>query len=88
MTGKKISSWQSAKRILFIVGVVIAILFAITFTLKNGQIVKLEYYFGWSWESSLAMLVFLVFLIGGVIGYLSGLLTPLLKRRDSDSIIR
>ena len=88
MAGKIFSSWQSVKRILLIVGVVIAILFAITFTLKNGQIVKLEYYFGWSWESSLAMLVFLVFLIGGLIGYLGGLLTPLFRRRDSDSTFR
>lgn len=47
---------------------VVALLFGVTFTIRNPQVVDLSYYFGIQWQGPLSWLVIIVFAFGVLIG--------------------
>ena len=55
-------------KILVAVVAVVALLFGVTFTIRNPQVVELSYYFGIQWEGPLSWLVIIVFALGFVLG--------------------
>lgn len=59
---------------------VIALLFGVTFTIRNPQVVDLSYYFGIQWQGPLSWLVIIVFALGALTG-IAVSYTLVLKRR-------
>ena len=49
----------------------VALIFGVTFTIRNPQVVDLSYYFGIQWQGPLSWLVIIVFLIGVVTGLMT-----------------
>ncbi|MDE0308253.1 MAG: LapA family protein [Acidiferrobacterales bacterium] len=56
------------KKILVVFIAVVALLFGVTFTIRNPQVVELSYYFGIQWQGPLSWLVIMVFALGVLIG--------------------
>ena len=59
---------------------VTALLFGVTFTIRNPQVVDLSYYFGIQWQGPLSWLVIIVFTLGVLTG-VSISYTLVLKRK-------
>ncbi len=58
----------------------VALLFGVTFTIRNPQVVELSYYFGIQWHGPLSWLVIIVFALGVLIGILVSYLLVLKKK--------
>jgi len=52
------------------------------FALKNDSAVKVQYFFGLEWESSLVIVLLLFFAAGAVVGVLAMLANVLQQRRE------
>jgi putative membrane protein len=65
------------KRVFYIILGVIVILFGVTFAFQNRQAVDVNYYFGLSWNGSLALALLAALAVGVVIGFLASLRTVL-----------
>lgn len=61
--------------IFYIIISIPVIFFAITFAIKNSHVVTLSYYFGVNWILPLSVLLFVVLVLGIVVGYLVSLKT-------------
>lgn len=57
------------KRLFYALLAVAVLLLGVTFTLKNSQLVEINYYFGIHWEASLAFMLLIVLTIGIVLGF-------------------
>ncbi len=68
------------KKIALVVGCTAALLFGVTFTIKNAQIVQLSYYFGIDWQGPLSWLLIIVLLVGVFLGMLVCFVTTLKKK--------
>ncbi len=73
------------KKILLVVVCAAALLFGVTFTIKNAQIVELSYYFGIDWQGPLSWLIIIVMLMGMLIGMLICFLASLKRKLASNS---
>lgn len=59
---------------------VVALLFGVTFTIRNPQVVDLSYYFGIQWQGPLSWLVIIVFTLGVLMGIFISYLLALKKK--------
>lgn len=57
------------KRLFYATLAISVLLIGVTFTLKNSQVVELNYYFGIHWEASLAFMLLIVLTVGIVLGF-------------------
>ncbi len=57
------------KRLFYALLALVVLLIGVTFTLKNSQLVELNYYFGIHWEASLAFMLLIVLTVGIVLGF-------------------
>ena len=69
------------KKLLYVVVIVAAFLFALSFHLNNPQTVTLSYYMGWQQELPLSILMLVALVIGIIIGWFAGLIRSLRLRR-------
>ena len=58
------------------------------FAIKNNQPTTLRYFFGFEWESSLVIVVFIFFAVGALVGILATLVTVLQQRREISRLKR
>ena len=56
------------KKIVLAVACAAALLVGVTFTIKNAQLVELNYYFGIDWQGPLSWLIIFVLLLGMLLG--------------------
>ncbi len=63
------------KRILYIAVAIAAILFGITFAIRNNQAVEVSYYFGIGWNGPLSLALIASFCFGVLLGYIASLRT-------------
>ena len=68
------------RRISIIVLLIFALLLGVTFTLKNTQLVTLNYYFGIAWEGPLSWLLIVTFIAGVACGIVSVAFTAIKRR--------
>ncbi len=68
------------KKILLSIICTVALLFGVTFTVKNAQVVELSYYFGIDWQGPLSWLIILVLLFGMLLGMLICFFTAFKKK--------
>lgn len=52
------------------------------FAVKNDQSITLRYFFGYEWQSSLVVILFLFFFVGTIVGVLAMLVNVLRQRRE------
>ena len=67
-------------KILVALVAIVALLFGVTFTIRNPQVVDLSYYFGIQWQGPLSWLVIIVFAIGLLTGILVSYLLALKRK--------
>ncbi|TXF12447.1 LapA family protein [Pelomicrobium methylotrophicum] len=60
---------------------IILFLLLLTFALKNMDEVTVRYYFGIEWQAPLALVIFVFFVAGTVIGVIAGFVGELGRRR-------
>lgn len=60
----------------------------ITFAVRNEQPVSLRYYFGFEWQTSLVVILLVVFVLGIVTGLLAMLFSVLRHRRQIAALKR
>ena len=71
------------KKIVLAVVCAAALLFGVTFTVKNAQLVELNYYFGIEWQGPLSWLIILVLVLGILLGMAVCLVSSLKKKFTS-----
>jgi lipopolysaccharide assembly protein A len=59
------------KRVIYIVAVVFALVFGVTFAFHNRQTVEVGYYLGLQWQGPLSLALLAALSVGIVIGYLT-----------------
>ncbi len=69
------------KKLLYVIVILAAFLFALSFHLNNPQTVTLSYYMGWQREIPLSILMLVALVTGVVIGWFAGLIRSLKLRR-------
>lgn len=76
------------KKIVLSVICAAALLFGVTFTIKNAQVVELSYYFGIDWQGPLSWLVIVVLILGILLGmlicFISNLKRKLTHNKERD----
>lgn len=58
------------KKLLYVILIVVIALFGLTFSYKNHQIIDINYYFGIHFNGELSLLLFIVFVLGLLVGWL------------------
>lgn len=69
------------KKWLYCVLIVVAVLFGLTFSYKNHQIITINYYFGVDFQIELSLLIFIIFCLGVLIGYVAMLFSAIRTHR-------
>lgn len=59
------------KRAIYIISVLLALLFGVTFAFHNRQAVEIAYYLGFQWQGPLSLALLAALAVGIVIGYLA-----------------
>jgi|SRR5690606_13048136 putative membrane protein len=70
------------KRVFYLLVIVVALLFGVTFVLQNRQEVSLAYYFGLSWRGPISLALLAALALGVVLGYLASLRMLLRMQRQ------
>ena len=73
------------KKILLAIVCIAALLFGVTFTIKNAQVVELTYYFGINWQGPLSWLIIIVLILGMLAGIFLCFMSSLLRKLKSNS---
>jgi len=69
------------RKFFYVVFVFVVALFGLTFSYRNHQTVRLDYYFGLGWEVQLPLLLFVTFALGLALGCLATLPRVFAARR-------
>lgn len=69
-------------KILFLAVKVLLFLLALTFAVKNTELVTVRYYLGLQWQAPLIFVILVVFSLGAVAGVLASLAHIVRLRRD------
>lgn len=70
------------KRFFYLLVIVVALLFGVTFVLQNRQEVALAYYFGLAWRGPISLALLAALALGVVLGYLASLRMLLRMQRQ------
>ncbi len=58
------------KRLFYLLLILVLLIFGISFSLKNPQVVTLDYYFGLAWSGKMSWLLLVVLALGACLGVL------------------
>ncbi len=72
-------------KLLVVIVALVALVFGVTFTIKNPQVVELSYYFGIHWMGPLSWLVIIVFSLGLLAGIVVSLILSFRKKLFSNT---
>lgn len=76
------------KKIVYGTILLVVILLSLAFAAKNPQIVEIQYYFGFTWKGSLAVLLLMAMSTGVLVGVMGMLVYALKSRRQASKARR